>query len=200
MARCRCACWRKFRTPNLKCPKHPDLACLLPSIIAHTSTVGFRSWTLGHCRPGAYIRHWVFSCRRRVRAVILADGRVTRSSVGECCDIVLSCFCYDILNCFYNWMFSSVRKGHTKRILIHSAFVDLFCLSNWFLYLLVGLLIGCLVGCLVIFLVFVFVGWLVGLVGWLWFILVLVDCSLGRTTIISLLDFTEHKSSVAAHV
>ena len=42
---------------------------------------------------------------------------------------------------------------------------------------------------------FVVVGCLVGLVGWLCFILVLVDCSLVRTTIISLLDFTEHKSS-----
>ena len=42
---------------------------------------------------------------------------------------------------------------------------------------------------------FFVVGWLVGLVGWLWFILVLVDCLLGCTTIISLLDFTKHKSS-----
>ena len=43
------------------------------------------------------------------------------------------------------------------------------------------------------------VGWLVGLVGWLWLILVLVDCSLGRTMIISLLDFTENKS-IADHM
>ena len=50
---------------------------------------------------------------------------------------------------------------------------------------------GYLVGCFVIFS-------LIGqfwLVGWFWFILVLVDCSLDRTTIISLIGFTEHKSS-----
>ena len=58
-----------------------------------------------------------------------------------------------------------IRKWCTKRILIPSTFVGSFCLSNWFLYLLVGLLSGCLVGCLVI----CFFGWLVGrfsLVGW----------------------------------
>ena len=42
---------------------------------------------------------------------------------------------------------------------------------------------------------FVVVGWLVGLVGWLCLIQVLADCSLVRTTIIALLDCTEHKSS-----
>ena len=51
-----------------------------------------------------------------------------------------------------------------------SAFVGLFCLSNWLLYLIVGLLIDRLVGCLVIFSL---VGWL-GLVGfgsfWCWLI------------------------------
>ena len=87
-----------------------------------------------------------------------------------------------------------IQKLHTKRISIPSAIVGLFCLSNWFLYLLVGLLIGCSVCCLVAF----FFGWLVGrfwLVGWFWFILVPVDCSLDHTTTISLLGFTEHKSS-----
>ena len=48
------------------------------------------------------------------------------------------------------------------------------------------------------FVVVVVVGRLVGLVGWLWFTMLLVDCSLGRTTIISLLYFTHrimtHKS------
>ena len=59
-----------------------------------------------------------------------------------------------------------MRKCHAKRILIPSAFVDLFCLSNWFQYLLVGQLIGCFVGCLVIFsfLLLLCVFWLVVLV------------------------------------
>ena len=173
------ASWRKFRTPNLKCHNIPisPVYCQLPTI-AQTSTVGFRSWTLGLCHPGACIRHWLFSCRRRVRAVILADGRVIRSSVGEHCDIVFIMFLFWFTELFLYIIDCFIRKCHTKRILIHSAFVDLFCLSNWFLYLLVGLQIGCLVGCLVIFHFFLF-------------ILVLVDCSLGRTTIISRLDFTE---------
>ena len=74
--------------------------------------------------------------------------------------------------------------------MIPSTFVVLFCVSNWFLYLLVGLLTGHLVG----YVIFSLIGrfWLV---GWFWFILVLVDCSLDRTTIISLIGFTEHKSS-----
>ena len=91
-----------------------------------------------------------------------------------------------------------IRKWCTKRILIPSTFVGSFCLSNWFLYLLVGLLSGCLVGCLVICFLWL-VGWSVGfrwLVGFNSFWrLVLVDGSLDRTTIISLLGFTEHKSS-----
>ena len=85
-----------------------------------------------------------------------------------------------------------IRTWHTKRILIPGAFVALFCLSNWFLYLLHGLLIGNLFGCLVIAFFF---GWLVRF-GSFWFNLVLVDCSLDRTMIIiSLIGFTEHKSS-----
>ena len=59
-----------------------------------------------------------------------------------------------------------IRKWCSKRILIPSTFVGSFCLSNWFLYLLVGLLSGCLVGCLVICFLWlvgrsVFIGWLV---------------------------------------
>ena len=75
----------------------------------------------------------------------------------------LLCFCFDLLNCVYNWL--CYMKCYTERILIPSAFVESFCLSNWFLYLLGGLLIGCLVGCLVIiFLLLLLVGWLVGFV------------------------------------
>ena len=55
-----------------------------------------------------------------------------------------------------------IRKRHTK--MIPSTFVVLFCVSNWFLYLLVGLLMGYLVGCYVIF----FFNWSV-LVSWLVF-------------------------------
>ena len=68
-----------------------------------------------------------------------------------------------------------IRKWCTKRILIPSTFIGSFCLSNWFLYLLVGLLSGCLVGCLVICFLWlvgrsVFVGWLdlVHSDGWCW--------------------------------
>ena len=46
--------------------------------------------------------------------------------------------------------------------MIPSTFVVLFCVSNWFIYLLVGLLIGYLVGCYVIF----FFNWSV-LLSWL---------------------------------
>ena len=50
--------------------------------------------------------------------------------------------------------------------MIPSTFVVLFCVSNWFLYLLVGLLMGCLVGCYAISLL---IGrfWLVG-PFWCW--------------------------------
>ena len=45
---------------------------------------------------------------------------------------------------------------------------------------------------------FFFFVWLVSrfwLVGWFWLILMLVGCSLDHTTVISLVGFTEHKSS-----
>ena len=46
--------------------------------------------------------------------------------------------------------------------MIPSTFVGLYCVSNWFLYLLAGLLMGYLVGCYVIFSLigrFWLVGW-----------------------------------------
>ena len=109
----------------------------------------------------------------------------------------LSCFVLIYLIVFYNWLF------HTEvadlRILIHSVFVDLFCLSNWFLYLLVAdRLFGWLFSYFVVVVVVVVVGWLVGLVGWL----VLVHSGTGwllrrlaAPRSFPLLDFTEHKSS-----
>ena len=58
-----------------------------------------------------------------------------------------------------------IRTWHTRRILIPGAFVALFCLSNWFLYLPDGLLIGCLFS-------YCFLLWLV---GWFWLVLVHSD-------------------------
>ena len=60
-----------------------------------------------------------------------------------------------------------IRKWRTKHIDPKCVFW-LVCLSNWFLYLLVGVLISCLVGCLVI--------------CFLWFLVgrsVLIDCLVG---------------------
>ena len=146
----------------------------------------------------------VFSCRRWVWAVILADGRVTLYSYGERCDIVF----YHIFVLIYLIVFMIdyfIRKWHTKPVLIHSAFVDFF----FFFFFWGGGGGGQLVSIFAtwtadrlfswlfnyFFFFVVVVGWLVGLVGRLWFILVLVYYSLDHTTHISLLGFTEHKSS-----
>ena len=40
-----------------------------------------------------------------VPAIILADSRVTRYSVGERCDIVFIMCCFHLLNCVYNRLF-----------------------------------------------------------------------------------------------
>ena len=85
----------------------------------------------------------------------------------------------------------------TKRILIPITFFGSFCLSNWFLYLLVGLLIGCLVDCLVICFLWlvgrsVLVGWLVDFSSfWCW----LTARLTAPWSFHSLHGFTEHKSS-----
>ena len=162
------ACWGKYCTANLKWPwpsipispvycQHQPIQALWVSVHALWSIVA-----------QARIWHSVFCCRRRVRAVILADDRVIRYSVGERCDIIFIMFSIVfIADCF-------MRKCHAKRIMIPSAFVDLFCSSKWFQYLLVGQLIGCLVGCLVIFLFCCCL-----LFGWSVWLLVLVHSGAG---------------------
>ena len=117
----------------------------------------------GHCRPGAYPTH-CDSCRWSSHSLL--SWRMFLYRLYHV--FVLIYLIVFITDCF-------IRKWCTKRILIPSTFVGSFCLSNWFLYLLVGLLSGCLVGCLVICFLWlvgrsVFVGWLV-LVhsdGWCW--------------------------------
>ena len=157
MARGGRAWWRKFRVPNLKCSSRPDLACLLPTT-AHTSIVG----TVAQAR----IRCSVFSCRPHCHSCrwsshSLLSWRMLWYRLYHV--FVLIYLIVFITDCF-------IRKWCTKRILIPSTFVGSFCLSNWFLYLLVGLLSGCLVGCLVICFLWL-VGWSVGfrwLVGFTW--------------------------------
>ena len=98
--------------------------------------------------------------------------------------LILTYLIVFITDCF-------IRKWFAEWILIPSAFVV------WAFGFYISLLDCWSVVWLVVFFLWL-VGWsvLVGwLVGWFGFILVLVDCSLDRTTIISLLVFTEHKSS-----
>ena len=127
----------------------------------------------GHCRPGAYPTLGVqqpspLSFLPMVESLVISWGMLSYRLYHVFVLIYLIVF---ITDCF-------IRKWCTKRILIPSTFVGSFCLSNWFLYLLVGclyLLSGCLVGCLVICFLWLvgrsdFVGWLV-LVhsdGWCW--------------------------------
>ena len=141
---------RKFRAPNLKCSWRPDLACLLPTT-AHTSIVG----TVAQAR----IRCSVFSCRPHCHSCQWSSHSLLSWRMLWYHVFVLIYLIVFITDCF-------IRKWCTKRILIPSTFVGSFCLSNWFLYLLVGLLSGCLVGCLVICFLWlvgrsVFAGWLV---------------------------------------
>ena len=149
---------------------------------AHTSIVGFRSWTVSQAR----IRRSVFSCRWRVRAVILANDRVTDYSLH--CDIVFIMFLVLIyLIVFITDYF--IRKCHNKRILIYLFEQLVYIFVGW----TVARFFGWFFSCLSFFSSFFFVvGWLF---CWLWFIPVLAECSPGDTTIISLLCFTKHKSS-----
>ena len=84
-----------------------------------------------------------------VPAVILADSRVTRYSVGERCDIVFIMCCFDLLNCVYNRLFYT-EAAYEKNIDSH--YVCWFILFEQLvsIFAKVGLLIGRLVGCLVI--------------------------------------------------
>ena len=114
-----------------------SFAWILPTI-AHTSIVG----TVAQAR----IRRSVFSCRPHCHSCrwsshSLLSWRMLWYRLYHV--FVLIYLIVFITDCF-------IRKWCTKRILIPSTFVGSFCLSNWFLYLLVGLLSGCLVGCLVI--------------------------------------------------
>ena len=86
MARGGHARWRRFRAPNYNVHNISILHvyCQQQPIPALWCSVHEIWGTVAQAR----IRRSVFSCRRRVRALILADGRVTYYSVGERCDIV----------------------------------------------------------------------------------------------------------------
>ena len=130
-----------------------------------------------HCRPGAFpvLSLWLLS---EGPAFFLADASVTRYWVAEYCDISF----WRIFVLCYLIVFISdfvIRKCHSERILISNAFVDSFrakivflCIFCWTLVSLFNWLDNCLAG------------WSGG-----WFILVLNECSLGDTMIISLLGW-----------
>ena len=108
--------------------------------LVHSSTVGFRSRTLGAVAQ-AHIRCSAFSCRPGCHSCRWSSHSLLSWRT-------LWYRFYYVFGLIYLIVFITdcfIRTWHIKRILIPGAFVALFCMSNWFLYLLDGLLIGWLV-------------------------------------------------------
>ena len=84
--------------------------------------MGFSSWTLGHCRPGAQAECLVAVGASGLSFLWMGESLITQ--LGNVVISFLSCFCFDLFNCFYNWLFHTL-VAHLKNI-------DSLCLC-WFI-------------------------------------------------------------------
>ena len=107
----------------------------------------------------------MFGCRRSTRAVIFVDGRVTRYSVGERCDIVFIMFLFWFtLLFFYKWLFRT-QVAHLKNI--DSLSVWWFILFEQLVSIFASWTADGLFGWLFSYFCFCFCCWLVSRFGWL---------------------------------